>query len=360
MTFFEKIALADVERIHSQIISWIFSADCTSISVDSKSKILCELFRIPVKSFSTIESITELMRIDILILADSELFIIENKFKSTLSENQLEKYETALQNYKGEFFSIDKVTKHFGYLTLISEESGKPNWLSIDYYTFKKLLAKSELKKEDSESFIIIEYIKSLTRITDVCFRFINNPKDFRNVFEDSSLKKKDKKRELIKRGRYNADQTIVVQNNLETTLQRMYWNHLLARIDREGYVRETNGNAYISIPFNQYNRLINTVEFNYKFEIQKNTLKINLVPVTMNDYNDSKKNWVDDIDREKFKNATRNSEYKKFNDGKTRAQISITKKLDKDFYKMKLDDAANYLNREIDYAESITKKLLN
>lgn len=358
MTFFEKIALADVERIHSQIISWIFSEDCTSISLDRKSKILCELFKLPEKSFSTIDSITELMRIDILILADSELFIIENKFKSTLSENQLEKYETALQNYKGEFFNIDNVKKHFGYLTLISEESGNPNWLSVDYYTFKNLLAKSELKKEDSESFLIIEYIKSLTRITDVCFRFIQNPKDFQNVFEDSSLKK-DKKRELIKNGQYNADQKIVVQNNLETTLQRMYWNHLLRRIDRYGYVRETNGNAYVSIPFNQYNRKINKIEFNYKFEIQKNTVKINLVPVTMNDYNDSKKDWVSDIDRGKFRNAIKKTQYRKFNDGKTRAQISVTKKLDEEFYKKNLDDAANYLKQEIDYAELVTKEHL-
>jgi PD-(D/E)XK nuclease superfamily protein len=354
MTFFEKIALADLERIHSQVLSWIFSPDCESIPLEGKSKILTELFGLNSKKYSSINSITELMRIDILILADDDLFVIENKFKSTLSENQLEKYEKAISDYTGTFFNKKDVNTHYGYLTLISEGGNNENWKDIDYYTFNKLLSEV-INLEHSSSPLLKEYSKTLDRITSACQDFIVNTSNYKRIFLDGSLKI-DEKKAKISNGFYVGHDKVIAQNNLETILQRMYWNHMISNIQENAYVKETNGNAYVSVPFSQYNKLINGIEFNYKFEIQKTTVKINFVPMTMKDYNKSGKSWIDEEQRVKFRNSLSHTTYSRYNDGNTKAQVSITKPINHDFYEQNIESARNIFKNLIQEAEIIIK----
>jgi hypothetical protein len=42
-TFFDFISSADMEKVHSQTIGWIFSAFCDAITSKNKSKILKEI-----------------------------------------------------------------------------------------------------------------------------------------------------------------------------------------------------------------------------------------------------------------------------------------------------------------------------
>ena len=99
-SFFEFLSLSHQERIHSQIISWIFSLNFNGANEKQKLKLLHSIFKLKAKKIKF--SITEYENIDILIKTDSSIIIIENKFKSSQHSNQLEKY---LKICKKEFHS---------------------------------------------------------------------------------------------------------------------------------------------------------------------------------------------------------------------------------------------------------------
>ena len=42
--FFNAIGLADMEKVHSAMIAWMFSSDCTALSQEDKSRALNSLF----------------------------------------------------------------------------------------------------------------------------------------------------------------------------------------------------------------------------------------------------------------------------------------------------------------------------
>ncbi|MBM3186867.1 MAG: PD-(D/E)XK nuclease family protein, partial [Bacteroidetes bacterium] len=104
--FFEWIAAADAEKVHSQTIGWILSEECEVFSKEERKSILQELFFDPFpekfkdfKKINKIDSVdVEINDIDIQITCDNCLIVIENKLKSSQHSNQLFKYEYLTTN----------------------------------------------------------------------------------------------------------------------------------------------------------------------------------------------------------------------------------------------------------------------
>lgn len=71
--FFNKIGIADREKLHSSIISWMLSDECDALDIKQRSFILNKMFNKPINHhYKSIVSIVESHRIDILFLAEDE------------------------------------------------------------------------------------------------------------------------------------------------------------------------------------------------------------------------------------------------------------------------------------------------
>jgi len=93
--FFEFIAAADSEKVHSQTIGWIFSKNCNVFEPNEKSEILNALLNQKSKKNEDLtpeKVLVEFNDIDILIETKKCLIVIENKIKSSQHSNQLFKY----------------------------------------------------------------------------------------------------------------------------------------------------------------------------------------------------------------------------------------------------------------------------
>ncbi|MFN5441289.1 MAG: PD-(D/E)XK nuclease family protein, partial [Flavobacteriia bacterium] len=93
--FFEKLGLADKEKIHSQIISWLFSQELQLIDESTKSDLYSKLFKCELPEKYAVY--TEWKNMDVVFLdltgdKPKEALVIENKLKSELHSNQLTKY----------------------------------------------------------------------------------------------------------------------------------------------------------------------------------------------------------------------------------------------------------------------------
>ena len=72
-SFFDKIGVADMEKVHSAVIGWIFSDDCCALNKQQKSVLLCSLFNVrPVQIFNSFEVKAGHHDIDILMTFENE------------------------------------------------------------------------------------------------------------------------------------------------------------------------------------------------------------------------------------------------------------------------------------------------
>ena len=103
--FFESIRLADVERVESAVIAWVFSNNSNAITLQAKLTALQSIFGV---SFNTsnideIEALTEWHQIDIVFKLKEKgvvkhLLVIENKIKCDLHDNQLSRCEAYIKS----------------------------------------------------------------------------------------------------------------------------------------------------------------------------------------------------------------------------------------------------------------------
>ena len=146
-SFFERIGVADMEKVHSAVIGWIFSDDCKALTYQKKSELLCSLFQVsPVQTFNSIVVEVEHHDIDVLIITDNNAcWVIENKIKSSQHNNQLDKYYKIIN---GESVKIGhkiqniqdykQLIAHYCFLTLVGENPQCTNnvWVNTTYKSF--------------------------------------------------------------------------------------------------------------------------------------------------------------------------------------------------------------------------------
>jgi hypothetical protein len=299
--FFEFIAAADAEKVHSQTIGWIFSNDCDVFSNEEKNTILNELLSIKNEEIDLIPTKVdvEINDIDILITCgDRWLVVIENKIKSSQHSNQLYKYEyitspdlhTALnlykkwksiefpdENFESEYLKSNiKVQKElilnwekkqdikikdiihqdeelkyrnhsckYVYLTLVKEKPESSNWKNITYSDLYKVLDKyfknKNIPNVENHS-IVKSYLKTIGNLSRVTELFIDSPSNFKFVFTEGKT---------IKGGYIESEtdkgtaKSYIKYLGLETLLQKWFYSKLIEDL------KSKNQELFKSIKYN-------------------------------------------------------------------------------------------------------------
>ena len=244
-SFFDKIGVADMEKVHSAVIGWIFSDDCKALTNQQKSELLCSLFHVnPSQTFNSFVVEVEHHDIDVLIITDSNTcWVIENKIKSSQHSNQLDKYykiingETVkigrkiqnIQDYK-------QLTAHYCFLTLVGEKPQCTNnvWVNTTYHSFSIALKNVLTNANGNNDYIILnEYLCCITNLAKALDDFINNHQQYPIVFKNGANKKK-------RNGNYIAD------NGLETIFQKCFLSHIISQTQKysDFDISETHGVA--------------------------------------------------------------------------------------------------------------------
>lgn len=375
-TFFNKIGVADMERIHSAVIGWMLSDECMAFDIAVRSDILNKLFdRKTDGIYTEIKSYLEWEDIDILFVTEDsqgnkDCWVVENKIKSSQHSNQLDKYEDNINDKNKKSFNdmFADHQKHFAFLTLIGEQakskSGK--WLNVTYQKLVELLTYNIKELQDNADAVILrEYYHTIQLLVTAAEEFINNPRKYWNVFEDG-WKAKENKHATD----YEDDiSRFIRMNNLETIFQKMYFTKVLNEVlDKchvpyeKCHVGETRGNADFAIHFSNYP---NPEEDDFHFDIsfQAGTFKFAISRKYWNDK--SKENidlvsaWTDDF--EKLQKAF--PEYSRFNKAKSRARISISKNLKKEceeWFQMDRVTFVEMIMKEFETADQMRKYVID
>ncbi len=347
-SFFEYLGIADIERIHSQVFAWLFSNDCTALNSRQRNQLIKEIFKLE-NIGNILNTQTERGKIDILIQTDKEIIVIENKIKSSQHSDQLHTYK----NYCEEEFR--GYTKHFYFLTLIGEKTNHNDnyWNRITYTDVYKALKLVELNNNDTHSVIITEYVNLLERLTSVLEDFTKNVKDYDMVFQDGGKTKGEK----INVSYENPNKQFIADNQLETILQKTYLASIVEKIGT-GRITETRGDALIDFPLTEHIEYQGN-KYSTMLEIQGDNLKFAFM--IMDNYPQSDKKWIADIIpmMEKLLEIENKAGFVKLNKPKSKAYVSISKKLKTPYWRMEMDKLIEFIKTEIANGQNLTDKLL-
>ena len=273
-SFFDSIGVADMEKVHSAVIGWLFSDDCIALTNQQKSELLCSLFHVsPSQTFNSFVVEVEHHDIDVLIITDNTTcWVIENKIKSSQHSNQLDKYYKIvngepvkigrkiqnIQDYK-------QFKSHYCFLTLVNEKPQCTNnvWVNTTYKSFsialKNVLANVN---RNNDSVILNEYLCCITNLATALDGFINNHQQYQNVFVNGANKKK-------RNGNYIAD------NGLETIFQKCFLSYIKNKTQNyhDFDISETHG---VALAENKEIYSINGISLGIQF--QNGTFKAQLL----------------------------------------------------------------------------------
>lgn len=283
--FFNRIGVADMEKVHSAVIGWIFSDVCNALDANQKSELLCGLFNVtPGRHFNTIRVEVEHHNIDILVITDEltnpECWVIENKIKSLQHSNQLDKYVDIVQGQqvKNKITDYVNMAQHFCFLTLIGEDpqcSRRVVWEKKTYNDLGGLLNNYSLSHNSSTDAVILnEYLECIKNLTDAIDDFLSNHQNYPNVFIDGVKQKNSK---LKTNGQANGTYAnFIAENGLETIFQKCFLSHIMKNTHnfQTGFsILETHGTALAE---NKKWKTVNKTELGIQF--QDGTFKVQVV----------------------------------------------------------------------------------
>lgn len=345
-TFFEYISSADMELIHSQMISWLLSRDFQGFNNRDKSrtKILEHFFDI-VEPCNVSHVATEQSSIDILVDLDHTILCIENKIKSSQHSDQLKKYQKyVMDNFKGK-------NHKFFFLTLIEEPAQSDLWVNKSYRQLLHILKELEKDGDIALNFngdLLREYMLTLEKLLSAINAFISAPDSCPNVFTDGGIKKQ------VKASLENTNselQRFIRANQLETFFQKLYFREVTKYIEagKHIYLTETKGKAILGCFLVGNKEIAKGKQFNFGMDFQNGTFKTMCVS---SKYEKSTKKDMPSQIIELFEDIHRSfPQYgylKNANKPKTRAQCSVTKPLD-------IQKARGVLNLTVDYWWELT-----
>ena len=295
--FFNRIGVADMEKVHSAVIGWMFSDVCEALTSNQKSELLCGLFDVtPVQYFDSFNVEVEHHNIDIIIVTEEntnqECWVIENKIKSSQHSNQLDKYVDIVQGKQvtighttHQIEDYKKMSQHFCFLTLVNEQPQCSNaeWENKTYRDFSNLLMKYSLSSTNADAVILHEYLQCITNLADVLDDFLNNHRDYPNVFTDGAMQKDpSKKRHTNAKGKHAG---FIAENGLETIFQKCFLSHIMNKTKyfKIGFsILETHGVALA-----ENKELISAGDEKLGIQFQNGTFKAQVViPVLKKDSN--------------------------------------------------------------------------
>lgn len=373
MNFFEYIQNASIEKVHSQFIAWLFSKNNQAISDNQKIELL-NLFA--GNGFDKNDKITDVFteknKIDVTIELEKQVVVIENKIKISQRINQLNDYQTSTDK------SYPNRRKHYVLLSLVDEEPDSAIWNKCTYIEFLEKGLNQLNFSEHSDKYILKEYIKGLSSLTNAITSFISNPEKMSGVFTESNKKKYQKSIKEF----YSDAEKYILRNNLEAICQKHLYS-LIIKEEKDNFylpiITETRGNALIDLkkPKDIKPLKINGYEFDFGIQIQKGSIKVQIesgyevngerkrIPKrTMSAMSKTLLSHGNRIYREveRFK-----PEYSwRYNKTKSKtapkAYMSVSKKIDfsddKEFYHHNLDELKNAFSTEIARCKKIIKHL--
>lgn len=311
--FFESLGLADVERIHSQTLAWLFGSEV--LGAAQKSQILEQLTG-EADDCETLEVLTEHEDIDILMETASSIIAIENKIKITQHDDQLEKYQRILERRTK--------PRRFVYLSLVPEDISTSGWIARTYDHLYTALGPHVFGAPSNfGEYAFNEYVDAVGHLTEIVREFGKDHTLFPNVFEDGGLTKLQKSKLARKE---TALQKSVRINQLETPLQRYFLARIRKRIlpaSAEYRIEESHGVANINIVI--ATRLINDVKFQWAVQFQGKAAKLNCYS---SDYRNSTCDQLPDEVMADFEKLAKKHTLRK-NPGRTKAYVSLSKTLD-------------------------------
>lgn len=255
LTIFEDLAIADKEKIHTQVLNYVLNNK--NITTQSKISFLgalvgsnYSLSKINIKQI-TITAITECSNIDLQIdiKQDSELivkFVFENKLKSSLHSNQLNKYKEIIDNDS----SLGNVCKYFIFLTLAGKYA-QDDWKPLSFESYASAFGKFELANtvKNNISVYLEDYKKTLNNLIKSYNWFMDNPKLY-------PITSKAKLMHDINDVKTYDD--YIRKFQLSTIFTKNYYLAKLSEIDDKPWtsieIEETRGNALFNLILHEYN----------------------------------------------------------------------------------------------------------
>lgn len=286
--FFNRIGIADMEKVHSAVIGWIFSNQCKALTLNQKSELLCGLFDVtPVQYFNDFRVEVEHHNIDVIIITDEktnpQCWVIENKIKSSQHSNQLDKYvdivlghsvKIGRTNHQITYYA--NMTHHFCFLTLINERplcSKNVSWVNKTYKEFAQLLGNyNRSNNPNPDAIILNEYLFCINELAGALDDFLGNHQAYPNVFLDGVKKKNLRlKTHTNAKGKYAV---FIAENGLETIFQKCFLSHIMKKTQhfQAGFsIDETHGTALAeNIMWNVVNGTALGIQFqNGTFKVQ-------------------------------------------------------------------------------------------
>ncbi len=259
--FFNRIGVADMEKVHSAVIGWMFSNDCKALTANQKSELLCGLFNVtPVQYFKDFRVEVEHHNIDVIIITDEKTnpkcWVIENKIKSSQHSNQLDKYVDIVQGKPvkigrtiHQITDYLKMAQYFCFLTLINERpqySKNVSWVNKTYKEFALLLSNYNLSSNPVPDAVILnEYLECIQNLANALDDFLKDHQNYPNVFLDGAKQNNPKlKTNAQAKGTYA---NFIAENGLETIFQKCFLSHIMRQTQhfQTGFsIFETHGTA--------------------------------------------------------------------------------------------------------------------
>lgn len=182
-SLFDSLGVANKEKIHTQFLCWFFNN--TNIRAEIKISFLNKIISKDAKIELTnpsISAITEFNKIDLIIIIKygdkiKHVFAFENKLKSMLHSDQLNKYNNELKDH----FNKDSEIVHKFLLSLI-EEPNNDGWESFPYKKLSKIFRELQPKPTGNDKVFVDEYIQTLDNLLQAKDKFFNEPDKFKDV----------------------------------------------------------------------------------------------------------------------------------------------------------------------------------
>lgn len=358
-TFFDYIASANSEKIHSQTIGWIFSKNCQALSQENKTEILQKITESKCQ-FSIENTFVEINDIDILIVCKDALVVIENKIKASESESQLSKYYEIIEN--GALSHLkEKRDRFYIFLTLFEEKASDNRYIDFNYnsmfYEIDRVLDKKQLPNRDY--FILTDYLKTINQLNTSINWVESNYAVRKWVFEAGKFKKEN---HTIEDDQISNEIKYVISNGLVRQMQKYYFKKVKDKLtlnskDYKVSIESSakNGGGLIQIDFLKYCYSHNQINFQIGYQIQGSVVKIN---TASKDYKNSKSEELHNQIKDHFNVLKKSVKFNQRNPPVNKAYYSVSKHLPKNIYDYTTDELATYIKDDINGIEKSIMEL--
>lgn len=272
-TFFEFLGIADQERVHTQMLAWLLDPMNSPLAPIERQHLLANAFdfAVHIENIDTLRVVTELERIDLVVLAADGVLAIENKLKSKQSDGQLASYSIRLQELR----RARKIhgDRCFGcFLTFSGEAAGIEGWANVDY----ALMLRAITPYAD-RSIYVADYVSLLFKLVTFRDEFLTQHHRHRTVFDRSGMSSRERASQCVE-----DSETALVQFVTANRLERVFCEALLRHHAERlscgiHYVDESRGTALIDSRLFSFSFAGESMSYRAGLQLQGAAVKLNM-----------------------------------------------------------------------------------